>query len=97
MPLYDYKCACGYTEEKVVPWKESSLSPPCPVCDGDMQKQFPIPGGKGIQVFEEGFWEHIDINPTYVRSRRHLAELCKEKGLTSHYLENSGIPLKEKR
>ena len=96
MPRYDFECSCGLKEERTISIIHRDDPQLCPMCQSPMKRLFPLLGDKRVQVFEAGWWENIDTNPVYVESRKHLRQLCKEKGLTSHYLENSGIPLNHK-
>ncbi len=41
MPLYDLRCECGYTEERLLRMFESL--PNCPKCDKQMEMKFAAP------------------------------------------------------
>lgn len=38
MPIYDLKCKCGYTTEKIV----YNKLPACPKCGSKLEKEFPL-------------------------------------------------------
>jgi len=85
MPLYRYQCkACNHEFEKHRTIEER-YNVLCPEC-----------GGKEVEIiikapsyhpFPEGWWEHLDVKPIYISSRRQLKEECKKRGLIAKYLE----------
>jgi len=44
MPLYEYTCECGYSEERLVKHSESSAGFKCPECGENIYKDFPKQG-----------------------------------------------------
>ncbi len=38
--------------------------------------------------FPEGWWEHLDTKPIYIKNKRQLREECRKRGLSSQYLED---------
>ncbi len=45
------------------------------------------PKGPAIHIFHEGWYEHIDADPIYIKSRKQLREETRSRGLTSDYAE----------
>ena len=49
----------------------------CGELEVDYSKSFP-----SIQILNvEGWWEHIDTDPIYIRDKNHLKEECEKRGL----------------
>lgn len=41
--------------------------------------------GSKFHPFKEGWYEHLGLEPVYVKSKRQLREECEQRGLTSEY------------
>ena len=93
MPLYDFRCECGNTEEVAKTIATRDEYEPCRRCRLPMKRLFPFLGQARVQVFEAQYFEHLGTEPVWVNSRRDLKRKCDEKGVTSVHLANSGIPL----
>ena len=84
MPLYQYQCLqCNYEEEarNRVDERADHL---CSKCGSQSKIKFapfnPI-------VFQEQVFEHLDVNPVRVSSRRQLKEECKRRGVWAKCLD----------
>lgn len=83
MPLYDIQCyECGYIEERLLSVEE------VPLCDScSLPLHFKFGAEANFHPFREGMYEHIDLEPIYIKSRKQLRQECQKRGLTSHYVE----------
>lgn len=82
MPLFDVRCAeCHNVREELL--KADEAVPPCE-CGGERKKL--IVPARPI-LFREGWYEHIDTKPVYVRTKKQLRDECRKRGLTSIYAE----------
>lgn len=82
MPIYDYLCKkCG---EKTDIWAKISQTVYCPDCGQEMTR---LLGASQIQPDIEPRWEENIAHPeqaphgSYVTSRQHRDQLCKEYGI----------------
>lgn len=80
MPLYEYKCSCGYTGEH---WNKMDEYEPCPTCKTPMQRV--LGGYKVISDLEPYLDPHIGPEPTWVKSKQHRKELMKKFGVSEIY------------
>lgn len=74
MPLYNYKCSKKHEFEAINSIKNRAFSK-CPNC-GIMAKKIMSGRPPAVHNFKYGWFEHIDINPIYVKSKKHMKELC---------------------
>lgn len=75
MPLYNYLCpACSHSFEAINKMAHRACNK-CPKCN-NMAKQTVSRRPASIIPFKYGDFEHIDINPVYVKSKKHMKELC---------------------
>jgi len=82
MPIFDFGCTpCGKIEERFV---QHDAVVKCS-CGRVMKKLITAP--HVFYPFREGFFEHLDTKPVYIRSKKHLRQECERRGLTSHYLD----------
>jgi hypothetical protein len=51
----------------------------CPTCWAQEDRQLPNSGA--THVWKTELWEHIAHEPIEIRSKRHLKEECKKRGL----------------
>lgn len=87
MPLYDMRCTgCGLEEERLVRFSERDKQV-CRRCEAPMRVIFRGSAGR-YHPFPEGWWEHLDTKPIYIRNKRQLREECRRRGLSSQYLED---------
>lgn len=88
MPVYPYRCLeCQHKDDLVLTYEESQKPRTCPKCGKQFVKDWSR-FTSGIEIFKPQWFEHIDINPIFIESRRQLHEECKKRGLTSVYLES---------
>lgn len=40
-----------------------------------------------VHVFPTGYWEHLDIKPVYIKNKKQLLEVCREKGVRANILD----------
>lgn len=74
MPLYNYKCSCGNEFEAFEKMDHSAFSK-CPHC-GSNGNQTICRRPAAVHDFKLGWFEHIAPDPVYVKSKKHLKELC---------------------
>jgi putative FmdB family regulatory protein len=82
MILYDYYClACKkeFEELKAIDARETTT---CPSCGALAKQTFTV--SRPMKDWAEGIWEDLTDHPIYVRSRRHLRELCKQFNCYTH-------------
>lgn len=78
MPIYSYKCLCGYEADHV--GKVDDKTMPCPECLGTMRRQFHSRFGISMGV---GAYGYFDENlGTYVRTNAHKREVMRQQGVT---------------
>ena len=83
MPLFDVQCyGCGYMEERLLEIEEVPL---CADCGQVLRLMFS--NDTNYHPFREGWYEHLELEPVYIKSRRQLVQECRKRGLTSHYVE----------
>lgn len=39
-----------------------------------------------VQAFRSGYYEHIALDPIYIKNRKQLRQETEARGLTSHYI-----------
>lgn len=44
------------------------------------------PNGVYINSFKSGYYEHIDLEPIYIKGRKQLRDETSSRGLSSHYI-----------
>lgn len=81
VPSYDFKCLdCEHEFNRIVKIADREYVH-CP-CGSKVKQilrtQEPI-------MFRAGWYEHIDLNPVYIGSKRQLRGECDKRGLTSTY------------
>jgi putative FmdB family regulatory protein len=75
MPLYDLecnKCKNLFTAFYKVTEVEKAK---CPICGS--QARVIILQSPNKDWFREGWYDDLDLNPVYVRSKSHMKELCR--------------------
>ena len=84
MPLHDFICErCDKVEERYI--KFDDLEKQVCKCGGKMRHVYLK--GAPVHIFREGFYEHLDVKPIYIKSKKQLKAECAERGLTSHYVD----------
>jgi putative FmdB family regulatory protein len=78
MPNYDYQCSsCGKVEERFAHMDDTMLLCSC----GQMMTRLFSPP-KAFHFDIQPYWEeNIGPEPVYVESRKHLNQLCRERGI----------------
>lgn len=96
MPTYDMKCSnCGH-EQEVFCKIDDRHHQPCPECSPNgltvvvhcMEIVYNSPNNANL-FFKEGWYEHIDHEPLYIKSMKQLKHECAIRGHTSVYAEDS--------
>lgn len=86
MPTYDYQCQkCGQKFEVFAKISDFSRHAEC-ACGGSGKLLVSKPT---YHPFPEGWWEHLDIDPIHISSKRQLRAECEKRGLSSVYLLDS--------
>ncbi len=79
MPLYDYKCECGYTGDHFGKLIDSVL--PCPKCGGKMKRQ--ISSRFGINMGPVGAYGRFDETlGVYVSTNKQHKEEMRKQGVS---------------
>lgn len=74
MPIYNYRCSCSHEFEAFEKMDDRALST-CPKCNL-MAEQTISRRAPAVHGFKYGVFEHITDEPVYVKSKKHLKELC---------------------
>ena len=83
MPLYDMRCkTCGMEFEHLCKIAEMQLAR-CPECDSPAKALISPPKR---DWFRPHWNEHFDEKPIFVKSKRHMKELCLKYDVTSRAL-----------
>lgn len=83
MPLFDVQCyGCSYKEERLL---DPDEVPICELCGEPLR--FIFGGDTNYHPFREGWYEHIALEPVYIKNKKQLVHECRKRGLTSHYVE----------
>lgn len=81
MPIYDFQCQdCYNVEEHIAGVEERQRL--CVKCGGTMNR---LISAAPYHKFKEGYWEHLDAEPIYIKSKRQLKEECVKRGFHSDY------------
>lgn len=56
----------------------------CPRCERQMVDEAKF--APAIHVFRSGWFEHIALEPIYIKGKRQLKHETEDRGLTSHYV-----------
>lgn len=84
MPIYDVRCeSCKKEREVFCSVSESGSQ----VCDCGGLMRVVIATKVNFHRFRGGFHEHLAAEPIYIKSKKHLQDECRKRGLTSHYVE----------
>lgn len=84
MPLYDVRCSDCQEEFETVCRIAELKDLRCHKCKGKVEVL--ITSHKSRDWFREGYYEDLDIHPVYVKSQKHLKELCLKYDVTSRAL-----------
>jgi len=86
MPLFDIKCMNGHFTLDV--WQSSDEpTKPCGTCGAPTRKYHGL-SPPHVHIFKEGFYEHLDGKPVYVRTKRQLKRELDSRGLAMEYAES---------
>ena len=80
MPLYDYKCKCGYKGEHIAHIDEAKL---CPRCNRVMERQMPFSHGISMGVGPYGYYD--DNLQAYVGTNREKREIMRQQGVEEKF------------
>lgn len=83
MPLYKYECECGnrFEEFKRIKDRKSVV---CPECEGETRLL--IGNFNRGFVLEPQFFEHLDTEPVWIKSKKHLKQECEKRGVEAKCL-----------
>ena len=84
MPLYDFKCTCCLHEFEALRKIDERLKTECLRCGS--KTKILLGNCDKKDWFRPHTTEHFDDTPTYVRSKRHMKELCLKHNVTSKAL-----------
>lgn len=85
MPLYEFECnICGKIVEEFFQIKSRPDFVDCPVCHNKAKRIISITGKDWFKPF---WHDDIDLEPVYIKSKRHYKEICQEKGLYAKCLD----------
>ena len=75
MPNYTYECECGksFDDIRSIASRAHSL---CPSCGKEATITI-CRTAPAVHGFKLGYFEHIEREPVYVKSKKHLRELCE--------------------
>ncbi len=76
MPLYNYICPNLHEFEAIERMENRALSQ-CPKCES-MAKQTVSRRPAVVHGFKFGMFEHLALEPIYVKGKRHMQVLCDE-------------------
>ena len=81
MPLYEYKCRCGYTGDHIAKVDEKLK---CPLCLKVMERQMPFT--HGINMGAAGAHGYYDPNlQCFIHTNRQRREEMKRQGVSESY------------
>ena len=76
MPMYTQRCDnCGHEFEVFRLMSDYEKNPSCTECKSSTRR---IIIGSVFHAFPEEVWEHIDVNPITISSKKQLVETCKK-------------------
>lgn len=83
MPIYQYSCnSCGKRFEELRKIEDRYQAK----CECGSSATLQIAKANPI-LFKPQFFEHLDINPMWVESKRQLKEECKKRGVWAKCLD----------
>lgn len=93
MPAYDFKCRdCGYIQEVFCHHEDLEKTLDCYTCQAcgsrDCFNKISIGLTFVRDDFPKGYWEHLGPEPTHVRDRGELRDICEKRGLRSRLIED---------
>lgn len=80
MPLYDFKCKCGYTGEHITKIDEKLK---CPDCGLVLRRVLPCTHSINMGAGAYGYFD--DNLQTYIHSNRHKKQVMKEQGVSEAF------------
>lgn len=83
MPIFDLRCTSCQKRKRDVVLSPTQDIPACGKCGGVQEKVWDKP--PAMYEFKAGYYEHIDVNPIYIGSKRQLREECEKRGQYSEY------------
>jgi putative FmdB family regulatory protein len=81
MPIYGYKCKCGYEGDHIAKPDETKLK--CPKCRRKMNRQFHGRFGIAMGVGAYGYYD--ETLGTYIRTNAHKRQVMKEQGVSEKF------------
>lgn len=84
MPLYDFQCLSCEKEFEEMSKIDERKEVKCPKCHGATKIIYKVPFKDD---WFKPYWDpHFDIKPIFVRSKKHMKELCLKYNVTSRAL-----------
>lgn len=80
MPTYSYECRCGSCFDAVRPISGRRRAK-CQACGSSAKMVFPPRRPPAAHGFKLGYFEHLSKDGEYVKSKKHLQELCHRHGV----------------
>lgn len=80
MPLYSYKCDCGYTGDH---WNKMDEYEPCPKCSVPMKRV--LGGFRVIGDIDPYMDENLGTTPVLVKSKKHREQLMKQHNVSEKF------------
>ena len=83
MRTYDTQCSTCQKHQEVFCKMDERDQQRCS-CGGQLKVLISMPN---FIPFHGGFHEHIAATPIYIKSKKHLQQECRSRGLTSLYVD----------
>lgn len=81
MPLYIYKCNYCKTETELF---RSVKERDCvSICECGRDRERILTPQVSVDIWKPQWFEHIDVNPIYIESKKQLKEECEKRGVVS--------------
>lgn len=85
MPLYRYECKDCLERFESFAKIDNRYDASCPEC-GSNQTQLLISMANRGFVLEPQYFEHLDTEPVWIKSKKHLKQECKKRGVIAKCL-----------
>lgn len=87
--FHDFICSSCNTEKRDACWAEDLHKQKCE-CGGDLISEEERSANKAPNYipFKEGWYEHFDIKPIYIKSKKELKQACEKYNMGSVYRDD---------
>lgn len=83
--MVDLKCrSCNWISRDVWMRRGGDPLPTCPKCASPQDRHFEA--SAKVHTFREGYYDNIDMEPIWIKDKKHLKRELTQRGLTSFYL-----------